>query len=406
MRLLSLLTGLAFLGLMVDRPVLGGDGKQSDVPAKVKEHLNTLRTSTDAEARERAIDALGKLGATALAPLSEALRDPSPKLREAAARAFGRMERRALAKAVPFLIEAMRREQDDTVIDALVKAVAHAKEAAVPGLIDLALTTTGDARQMAFASLARIGAAARPAVPALIELLTDKDEEARTYAVVVLGRIGPGARAAVPALLKLQRSTPGARRHVIDALAAIGEAPDEALGAVLKGLKDPDVAVRFAAVRACAAFGPKAKAAVPDLIRLLDDEVNAGDVSPRPVVYALGKVGPDAKAAVPKLLPLLKDDDIEHATHAAAALLRIGAEEKAAVAVFRRALDKSLQGEKAYIRFRTFSLVEDMGPAAKPLVPLLLSIVKDEKEDVDNRPRAAGILQKLAPEAVEKIEKR
>jgi hypothetical protein len=47
MRFFSLLTGLAFFGFMMDRPVLGDTAKESEVAAKVKELIHTLRTSTD-----------------------------------------------------------------------------------------------------------------------------------------------------------------------------------------------------------------------------------------------------------------------------------------------------------------------------------------------------------------------
>ena len=178
-------------------------------------------------------------------------------------------------------------------------------------------------------------------------------------------------------------------------------------GVVLKALNDPDPKVRVAAVRACAAFGPKSKAAVPDLLRLLDDDkVNDPHQYPAPVVDALGKIGPEAKAAGPKLLPLLNDPDIERATHAAAALLRIGIEETKAVAVFRRALDSSFRGEMAYIRFRTFDVLELMGPAAKPIAPLLLFIVKDEKDDKAIRLKAAQILPQLDPKGIDTGKKR
>src|SRR5262249_26739042 len=186
---------------------LGDAPKESDVPAEVKERIHTLRTSTDANQRQRAIEELGKFGIPAVAPLSEVLRDPNAGLREAAAWAFGRMEQPVVAKAVPVLIEAMKREKDKAVLEALAKALAHAEEAAVPGLPDLVRTTTGDVRRAAFYSLGRLRGAAKAAVPTLIELLKDKDEEARGGAVYVLGRIGPDARASVPALLKLLGSS-------------------------------------------------------------------------------------------------------------------------------------------------------------------------------------------------------
>jgi HEAT repeat protein len=403
MRFRSFLTGLAFLWFTMHPVVLGDTAKDSDVATKVKKLIHTLCTSKEAGRRDRAAQELGMIGAPAIAPLSEVLRDPKVENRTIAAWTFGRMEQPVVAKAVPVLLEAIRREKDEAALEELAKVIPHAGEPAVPGLINLVQTTTGDVRKAAFYSLGRLRGVAKAAVPDMIKLLTEKDNEARGGAVYVLGRIGPDARDAVPALIKLMGASREARVPVIYALASIGEASDDVLKVVLKALKEPDPKLRTAAVRACAAFGPKAKSAVPDLIRLLeDDKVNVADVYPRPVVEALGRVGPEAKAAGPKLVALLKDPDIEHATHAAAALLRIGIEEKAAVAVFNRALDSSLRGEKQYIRNRTFELIETMGPAAKPIVPLLISIVKNEKEDREIRFQAIRILRQLDPRAVEK----
>src|SRR5262245_54626445 len=160
MRLFPLLTGLAFLWSMVDRPVLGDTVKESDATAKAKEWIHKLRTSKDARQRRQAIEELGKIGAPAVAPLSEVLRDQNPELRVASARAIGEMRQSVVAKAAPVLIEAMRREKDEAVLEALAKAVAHAKEAAVPGLTDLVRTTTGEVRRMAFYSLGRLHGAA------------------------------------------------------------------------------------------------------------------------------------------------------------------------------------------------------------------------------------------------------
>lgn len=399
MRSFFLVITWTFLCFIKVGPVLGDAPKEAE--AKARERIKTYRALTDPDRRQEAIVGLGKLGTPAVAPLAELLRDRDPELREAAARAFGEMEQPVVVKALPLLIEAMKSEKEGKVLEALAKVIAHAEEAAVPGLVDLVRSTTGDVRELGFYSLGRLRGKARTAVPAMIELLSDRDEQARGGAIYVLGRIGPGAAASVPALLKLQESSPKIRKAMIRALASIGETSDPVLEVVFKALRDPDPSLRMSAVQACAEFGPKSKAAVPDLIHLLDDDrVNDPGLYPKPVVYALGRVGPDAKAAGPKLLVHLKDPDIEHATHAAAALLRIGIEEKPAVAAFTRALDRSRQ---AFIRHRTFDVVQSLGSAAKPLVPLLRSIAGDDKEDEGIRFQANRILAELAPPKTEEV---
>ena len=52
-------------------------------------------------------------------------------------------------------------------------------------------------------------------------------------------------------------------------------------------------------------MGPKAKDAVGDLVKAVDDRL---PVMRSQALWALGKVGPDAKAAVPRLLKLIEDE--------------------------------------------------------------------------------------------------
>jgi HEAT repeat protein len=253
--------------------------------------------------------------------------------------------------------------------------------------------------------LGRIGEKAGAATGVLTALLDNERMEVRGGAAHTLAKIGPPARAAVPALVKASKDqSREVREVVIAALRSIGVVTEEVLAVVFAGLTDPAPELRREAVWACGEFGPKAGKAVPELIKLLDDKrVNNPGSHPKPVVWALGRIGPEAKAATPKLLAELKDPDIEHATVAAAALLGIGVEEKAAVRIFATALDRKEQQERSHIHFRTLDMLERVGPAAKPVVPILLGILKDRDEDEDNiRNRVAHTLLRIDPEAARK----
>jgi hypothetical protein len=57
------------------------------------------------------------------------------------------------------------------------------------------------------------------------------------------------------------------------------------------------------AAEALARFGPKAKAAVPGMVKMVEGRTGKLEI----VVTILGKIGPDAKAAVPALKELAKD---------------------------------------------------------------------------------------------------
>jgi len=75
----------------------------------------------------------------------------------------------------------------------------------------------------------------------------------------------------------------------------------------VKLLKKGDGAARQRAALAIGEMGPKAKAAVPDLVDALKDK--SGRVR-RFAAKALGQIGPKAKAAVPSLTEALKDDEV------------------------------------------------------------------------------------------------
>lgn len=70
---------------------------------------------------------------------------------------------------------------------------------------------------------------------------------------------------------------------------------------------------RSQAAYAISALGPKAKSAVPALIKELDDPAPTARY---PVIYALGEIGPDAKEAIPALQKLT-DDRVEDIAHMA-----------------------------------------------------------------------------------------
>ena len=137
-----------------------------------------------------------------------------------------------------------------------------------PSVAELTRALAGDvaSRTAAAEALGACGAAASPAVPALTVVLGDPDPAIRRRAAWALGRIGPQAKTAVQAL---------------------GDA-----------LTD-DGAQHFAAA-ALGRIGPDAKATVPALVQALRVR-NRGlrDI----VALALGKIGPEAATmAVPAIL--------------------------------------------------------------------------------------------------------
>jgi len=112
------------------------------------------------------------------------------------------------------------------------------------------------------------------------------------------------------------------------------------LTALCAALNDSDIEVRSRAEGALGDLGPKAKAAVPALIK----SVSVGtDING---VWALGSIGPDAKAALPVLESKMRQETGRERVYAAGAVWAIGGENAEAKAVVEKALedpDKHIQ---------------------------------------------------------------
>jgi len=91
----------------------------------------------------------------------------------------------------------------------------------------------------------------------------------------------------------------------VEGLSELEDPPRKVLKALARWAGGKDERLRYAAVDALKAYGPKAAPIVPDMIALLD-RVEDGRYS---ALTVLEKIGPAANAAVPRLGVLLKDKD-------------------------------------------------------------------------------------------------
>jgi HEAT repeat protein len=242
-------------------------------------------------------------------------------------------------------------------------------------------------------ALGTLGPEAAPAVPALrnvLELHGDKadHEYVRGMAAWALGRIGPAAESAIPLLSQTMHS----RGHL---------------------------AVRRASVESLGNFGASAKAVVPDLVKLLDDDdattrVNTAvalwkiDRHPKaapalvemlrhgkpPEPYlaavALGQMQPDAAAVAPALIEALHSSDGDVRRAAARSLGQLG---KVAFPALGQA--QALQDPQPEARRLVIEALSWMGPAA---VNPLTAALKDKSPGV--RHAAARALGNLGKEAL------
>jgi HEAT repeat protein len=135
-------------------------------------------------------------------------------------------------------------------------------------------------------------------------------------------------------------------------------------------------------------LGPQAKAAVPAILGLFDDE----DPFMRELaVWTVGTIGPEAKAAVPKLIPLLGDDNEDIRLRASVSLGHIGGPAVPAAL-------KALEHKKALVRYWAAYALERMGPQARPAVGALVDVLTND-EDFDARGAAASALGAIGPHA-------
>jgi hypothetical protein len=171
----------------------------------------------------------------------------------------------------------------------------------------------------AVSALRRMGKDARDAQAELQTVLADKkaDTDVRTEAAVALGQIKSDVSQALPVLKEVLADTkaPAAtRKAVAEALGKMGkEAADATLPlAVVLISRDTPTEVRLAVVTAIDQFGADGRAAIPALVKAVEDS----DRFVRCLaMQALGRLGKELdthrKAAVKALLKSAEDTNVE-----------------------------------------------------------------------------------------------
>jgi HEAT repeat protein len=237
-------------------------------------------------------------------------KDKSPRVREAAAAALGRMEGDA-AKAVPNLTAALKDEQQ-SVRGAAAEALRRiavdkdgAKEVAgaLPELELLVKDEKADhlGRAQAALAIGQIGAPeALPALGTLSGVAADAKVPAdvRKAAVEALGRLGADAGAAAGRLgdvLTTATTPPEVRRAAVEALDRFGAAAKPALPALKKAVGDNDKFIRVIAMHALGRMGPDLGDEVKDVVAVLLPHLNDQILEVRvAAIQALGAIGREA----------------------------------------------------------------------------------------------------------------
>ena len=143
------------------------------------------------------------------------------------------------------------------------------------------------------------------------------------------------------------------------------------------------------------ALGPAAKDAVPDLIKIYEQQIS--ERSQTTACWALGFIGPDARAAVPSLLRALGDTNhVQARYYAVEALGRIHAKPEVVVPALVRALD-----DPEDIRMGgAIEALGEFGPDARSAVPAIVVNVRRHRED---SLVATEALKRIDPEAIAQV---
>ncbi len=268
-------------------------------------------------------------------------------------------------------------------------------------------------------------------VPVLVEGLQQKAEAVRFEASQTLLSVGPTAKTAVPALkLLLDDPAPGVRFEA--ALALVGIDSKDAAGAVpalTEGLKTSDSHATRAA-KALGTLGPVAKDAVPELLKkfdagapllrlssaeavaridpahapkaaeaiatLLADKKYKSSLVRRNSLTALKGIGPAARPALPVLAELLKDNG---PFHTEVAITMIVIDPDGAKPAFEWLHTVMTSGDDD--GYDNLDHLVDLGPAAKPLVPDLLTMLKSK--DSYRQENAVLVLGAIGPGAKDAV---
>jgi len=305
----------------------------------------------------------GKPGDETVDALIVHLDDSSPMVRAHAARALGLLGESAKA-AVSQLTKLVQDPDEKVRRQAIEALVAIQPGTLAPLTVELMKDPDPGVRMRILHAATDAGASA---VPSMIEALQDKESE--YWACLVLREIGPKAASAVPALTrKLQHDDEQVQRAALLALAAIGEGAKPAVPQIVKLLDDESL--RTAATFALGSIDdipPDAEATIKSHAES-DDPFHA-TVS----LWALARLHPEdtelRREATTQLVARLKDEDPFVRAAASRALIALPPAPEITLA----ALEKGLKGADATTVHHALDSLAALG---EPAVPRLIEALK------------------------------
>ena len=331
----------------------------------------------------------GRQKETAIAMISAALKDPNPAVRLQAAGALYRMNVQK-ETAIAVISAALKDPNPEVRLQAArtLYRTGRQKEAATAVIVAALKDPNPEVRLQAAETLYRIGIQKEAATAAIVAALKDPNPEVRILAVQRLGRSrDTQIEGAIPALIvALKDSDLTVRLTATTTIAEFGSQAEAAIPALTRLLKDPYEGMRVAAASALWEVGAKPEVVLPTLIagvkaRYADSPTKPGDAETTRLsaVSTLGKMGVVAKAAIPALTVALKDKDGQIQLAAARSLAKIrGAQDGDVSLLLVNLKYSSADEEQEDSREQTISKLARLGEKAKPAVPMLLTILKQD----------------------------
>ena len=279
---------------------IGPDAKPA-VPVLVK----ALQDKNDSVRLEvvRALAAIGPEAEPAVSLLTEMIQEKNERMRAEVAKALGQIGLGA-SPAITVLIPALK-DKDEWVRTNAAEAIGKIDPTnlkPVPTLIEAMKDESGRVRGAVAQTLLKIGPVNKQVVLAFILALEDNYKSVIYAADEFFHLVGRERRDVVPELIELLKD-PGERaiRSAIIALENMGADAEPAVPTLVEAMRNPNTLCL--AEGALIKLGPKAKSAVPELIRMLDDEDRAVCQS---AARVLASIGPDARGAIPALVSCLE----------------------------------------------------------------------------------------------------
>lgn len=215
--------------------------------------LGRLASDPDkAGARERAMEALIKIGPEALPELVSILTNTIAPRREKAAEAIGGFGTNALA-ALPVLLRCTVDKDEKVVISAAValSELPSRHDVVLPALTNVLNEPRLSVRWGGVRALSWHTPRPEVAVPALSHALSDPNPDVRCLAINVLSDLRPQRESVLLVLTSVMKDpNPSVRKRVIGALSGINPRPEAVQNLIANAMNDSHLEVRQAATNA------------------------------------------------------------------------------------------------------------------------------------------------------------